>query len=259
LNFYDELLSDKKEDKTYPEVTAPGLLNAIVKDIWDEKHKGMIKVEYLMGEKNKKTSDWVRVMTPYGGKGFGNYWLPEIGTEVLVGFIHGNMNMPVVLGCLWNDKDKLPEGVASEKNETKTIITKGGNKITFTETQGKETITVNTPKGLKILLDDEKETIHIQDKEKTNGLIMDCKGGTIDLKAKKEISLTIGTKEAIKVDANTVKIASGTIQLDAQQSLKMKGQSSSLTGTSVKVKADGELKLQATGMTQLKGSMVKIN
>ena len=63
MNFYDELLADKAEDKTFPEVTAPGLLNAIVKDIWDEEHQGMIKVEYLMGEKDKKTSDWVRVLT----------------------------------------------------------------------------------------------------------------------------------------------------------------------------------------------------
>lgn len=219
----------------------------------------MVKIEYLMGEKDKKTSDWVRVMTSYGGNGFGNYWLPEIGTEVLVGFIHGNMNMPVVLGCLWNGTDKLPEGVASEKNETKTMITKAGNKITFTETEGKQKITVNTPKGLEVLLDDEKEAICVQDKEKGNSLQIDCKNGSMALTAKKEISLTIGSKEVVKADANAVKITCGTVQLEAQQSLKMKGQSTSLTGTSVKVKADGELGLQASGMAQLKGSMVKVN
>jgi len=259
LNFYDELLSDKKEEKTYPEITAPGLLNAIVKDIWDKDHMGMIKVEYLMGEKDKKTSDWVRVMTGYGGNGFGNYWLPEIGTEVLVGFIHGNMNMPVVLGCLWNGTDKLPEGAASEKNETKTVMTKGGHKITFTETENKGKITVNTPKGLEILLDDEQETIQIQDKGKENSILLDSKNGAIALKAKQEITLTVGTKEALKADANGVKVTGSTIQLEAQQSLKTKGQSTSVEGTSIKVKADGELGLQASGMTQLKGSMVKIN
>ena len=259
MNFYDELLSDKKEEKTYPEITAPGLLNAIVKDIWDKDHMGMIKVEYLMGEKDKKTSDWVRVMTGYGGNGFGNYWLPEIGTEVLVGFIHGNMNMPVVLGCLWNGTDKLPEGAASEKNETKTVMTKGGHKITFTETENKGKITVNTPKGLEILLDDEQETIQIQDKGKENSILLDSKNGAIALKAKQEITLTVGTKEALKADANGVKVTGSTIQLEAQRSLKTKGQSTSVEGTSIKVKADGELGLQASGMTQLKGSMVKIN
>lgn len=259
MNFYDELLADKTEDKTYPEITAPGLLNAIVKDIWDEQHKGMVKVEYLMGEKNKKTSDWVRVMTGYGGDGFGNYWLPEIGTEVLVGFIHGNMNMPVVLGCLWNGKDKLPEGVADEKNETKAVVTKGGHKITFTETKDKGKITVTTPKGLEILLDDEKETVHVQDKGKENSLTMDCKNGSMTLKAKKDFTLTIGTKEVMKADSDSVKLTSGTIQADAQQKIKLKGQTMSIQGTSVKMKADGELGLQASGVAQLKGSMVKIN
>lgn len=259
MNFYDELLSEQKDDKTYPEITAPGLLNAIVKDNWDEQHKGMVKVEYLMGEKNKKTSDWVRVMTSYGGDGFGSYWLPEIGTEVLVGFIHGNMNMPVVLGCLWNGKDKLPKGAADEKNGIKTVITKGGHKITFSETEGKEKITVATPKELEISLDDEKETVLVQDKEKENSIHLDCKSGTLKLKAKKEISLAIGTKEVISASSETVKLACGTIQLDAQQNLKLSGQSTSVKGTSVKVKAEGELGLQASGMTQLKGSMVKIN
>ncbi len=259
MNFYDELLTDKKDDKTYPEITAPGLLNAIVKDIWDEQHKGMIKVEYLMGEKNKKTSDWVRVMTGYGGDGFGNYWLPEIGTEVLVGFIHGNMNMPVVLGCLWNGKDQLPEGAASEKNETKTVMTKGGHKITFTETEGKQKITIDTPKGLTILMDDENEAVFVQDKEKENSIHLDCKNGAMKLKAKQEMSLTIGTKEVMKADADTIKLTCGSIQLDAQQTLKLAGQTASVEGTSIKVKADGEMGLQASGVTQIKGSMVKIN
>lgn len=259
MNFYDELLSKQKDDKTYPEITAPGLLNAIVKENWDEKHKGMVKVEYLMGEKNKKTSDWVRVMASYGGDGFGNYWLPEIGSEVLVGFIHGNMNMPVVLGCLWNGKDKLPKEAPNEKNEIKTVITKGGHKITFLETEGKEKFTVATPKELEISLDDENETVLVQDKEKENSIRLDCKNGVIKLSAKKEISLTIGTKEVMNVGSDAVKLTCGTIELDAQQTLKLTGQSTNVKGTSVKVNADGELGLQASGMAQLKGSMVKIN
>ena len=259
MNFYDELLSASKDGKTYPEITAPGLLNAIVKEIWDKEHIGMIKVEYLMGEKDKKTSDWVRVMTNYGGNGFGNYWLPEIGTEVLVGFIHGNMNMPVVMGCLWNGTDQLPEGAASEKNETKTIITKAGNKITFSEAEGEEKITVTTPKELTILLDDENEAVSVQDQNKENSIQMDCKNGALKLTAKKEISLTIGTKEVMNASSDTVKLTCGTIQLDAKQTLKLAGQSTSVEGASVKVKADGELGLEASGMAQLKGSMVKIN
>ena len=259
MNFYDELLAPKREIDTFPPVTAPGLLNAIVKDIWDEKHKGMIKVEYIMGEKNKKTSDWVRVMTPYGGNEYGNYWLPEIGTEVIVGFVNGNLNMPIVLGCLWNEKDQFPKGAPGEKNEQKTIMTKAGSSITFSDTEGKEKIAIKTPKELEITIDDEAEAISFQDKEKNNSVLMDCKGGNVTVTAKTAISLKVGSKEILKADANTVKIAAGTVEVDATQSLKLKGQTTEASGTQVKVKANGELGLEASGIAQLKGSMVKIN
>ncbi len=253
------MLEKREENDTLPAVTAPGLLNAVVKENYDEKHKGMVKVEYIMGEKNKKTSDWVRVMTPYGGKGYGNYWVPEINTEVVVGFIHGNLNIPVVLGCLWNNEDQQPEKTVTEKNTVKTIMTKAGNKITFSEEEGKEKITIETPKSHQVILDDEKESIILQDKKGENSIVMDCSGGNITVTAKTALSFKIGSKEVWKADSNSETLTSGTIQLDASSSLKMKGNSTELSGTTVKVKSTGELGLQATGMTQIKGNMVKIN
>ncbi len=259
MNFYDELLSETKERDSAGSVNAPGLMNAIVKDIWDEKHPGMVKVEYLMGEKTQKTSDWVRVMTPYGGKEFGNYWLPEIGTEVIVGFVNGNLNTPVVIGCMWNDTDTFPKDTVTEKNEVKRIMTKAGTTILFSDTEGKEKITIRTPKELEISIDDEAESIALQDKEKNNSILLDAKGGNLKVTAKTAITLAVGSKEVLKADANSVKIAAGTVEAEGSQSLKLTGQSSEFSGTSVKVKANGELGLEASGIAQLKGSMVKIN
>lgn len=259
MNFYDELLETKRETDTLPPVTAPGLLSGVVKEIWEEKHPGMVRVEYLLGEKDHKTSDWVRVMTGYGGKEYGNYWLPEIGTEVLVGFIQGNLNMPVVLGCLWSEADPHPKETVNQENAVKTIITKAGNKILFSDEKEKETIKIETPKNLTVLLDDGKETITLTDKEKENCIFMDCKGGNITVTAKTAVKLQVGSKEVLSADSNTVKITAGTVQLEGTQSLKLKGQTAEMSGTSVKLKANGELGLQASGMAQLKGSMVKIN
>ncbi len=259
MNFYDELLEAKQEHDTLPPVTAPGLLNAVVKEIWDEKHKGMIKVEYLLGEKNHKTSDWVRVMSSYGGKEFGNYWLPEIGTEVIVGFVQGNLNMPIVLGCLWNDTDQHPKETLNENNEIKTIMTKAGNKITFSDVKDKEKITVETPKQLVLTIDDEAELIAMEDKEKKNSVTLDCKNGDITVTAKTSIKLKIGSKEVLSADSDTVKIAAGTIQLDGSQKLQLKGKTTDVSGSTVNVKSNGKLGLEASGVAQLKGSMVKIN
>lgn len=259
MNFYDELLETKKENDTLPAITAPGLLNAVVKEIWDKDHPGMVKVEYLLGEKNHKTSDWVRVLTPYGGKEYGNYWLPEIDTEVIVGFIQGNLNMPVILGCLWNKTDAHPKNTVNEKNTEKTMITKAGNKILFSDEEKKEKITIQTPKETEITIDDEKQAVSIQDKEKKNCILLDCKGGNITVTAKTAIKLKVGSKEVFSTDGSTVTIAADTVSLNGKQSLKLKGQTANISGTSVKIKADGELGFQASGMAQLKGSMVKIN
>lgn len=259
MNFYDELLEAKKENDTLPPVTAPGLLNAVVKDIWDEEHKGMIKVEYLLGEKDHKTSDWVRVMSFYGGKDFGNYWLPEIGTEVVVGFVQGNLNMPIVLGCLWNSTDTYPPETVNEKNEVKTIMTKAGNKITFSDTENKAKITIETPKKLALTIDDESEMISMEDSEKENCVTLDCKNGDVTVTAKSSIKLKVGSKEVLSADSDTVKIAAQTVQLDGSQKLKLKGQTTDVSGTTLNVKSSGKLGLEASGAAQLKGSVVKIN
>lgn len=259
MNFYEELLETRKDHDTQGAVTAPGLLNAVVKENWDEKHKGMVKVEYLLGEKNHKTSDWVRVMTPYGGKEYGNYWLPEIDTEVVVGFIQGNLNMPVVLGCLWNETDVYPKESVNKDNDVKTIMTKAGNKITFSDKKDKSAVQIETPKQLSVVVDDEKDAIILQDKEKKNSVVLDCKGGNITVTAKTAIQLKVGSKEVLKASSDAVKVTAGTVQVDATQSLKLKGQTAEVSGTSVKVKANGELGLQASGVAQVKGSMVKIN
>lgn len=259
MNFYDELLEVKKENDTLPPMTAPGLMHAVVKEIWDENHKGMVKVEYLMGEKDHKTSDWVRVMTPYGGNGYGNYWLPEIDTEVVVGFVQGNLNMPIILGCLWNETDLPPENTAKEENDIKTIITKAGNKIIFSDTADKTKIQIETPNQLQITVDDESKSISLQDQEKKNSMVLDCDGGNVTITAKTAVKLKIGSKEVLSADSDTVKITAGTVQLEGSQNLKLKGQSANLNGTTVTIKSDGKLGLQASGAAQLKGSMVKIN
>lgn len=259
MNFYDELLESKEENDTQGTVTAPGLLNAVVKEVWNEDHKGMIKVEYLLGEKDYKTSDWVRVMTPYGGKEYGNYWLPEIDTEVVVGFIQGNLNMPVVLGCLWNDTDTQPTDIMNENNDTKTIMTKAGNKITFTDTEEKEKITVETPAGLTAVLDDEAKSITLQDKDKKNQVLIDCDGGNITLAADTAIKLTAGGTEVLTAKSDTVTVKCDTVELKTSKTLTLKGGSAELSGTDVKVKSSGNLGLQGSGVTQVKGSMVKIN
>ena len=76
------------------------VMTGIVKKNWSKEHPGCVQVEVLMGETGKTTLEWVRVMQPYCGNGYGEFFIPEINTEVIIGFIMGDLSAPVILGCL---------------------------------------------------------------------------------------------------------------------------------------------------------------
>jgi uncharacterized protein involved in type VI secretion and phage assembly len=62
---------------------------------------------------DKGAEAWARVSLPLGGNATGFWTLPEVGDEVLVGFEHGDLQRPVVLGSLWNGSDIPPGDGAS--------------------------------------------------------------------------------------------------------------------------------------------------
>ncbi len=246
--------------RSHPAVaSSPGLVTGTVKELYDKNEPGKIKVEYYIGEKGKILTGWVPVMTPYTAAKGGMYMLPEIGTEVVIGFLAGRTDCPVVLGSLYCKSVERPANAVNEKNTVKVLRTKGGHEVRFSEEDKKGLLTIQTPGGLEISMGDEKKVIEVRDKEKKNSLTIDGKNGAIKVDASKKIVLSIGGTAAVTIESNKVTVKSGTIQVTANQSLKLKGQSTAVQGSTVQVKADGSLTAQASGMTQVKGAMVKIN
>ncbi len=248
--------------------TIPGITTGLVKENWDKDHPGMVRVEMFLGEQGKNVTGWIPVMTNYAGKGYGNYVLPEIGSCVVIAFICGDREHPVVLGEIWDKKNTLPQKVATEKNTEKKLLTKGGSEISISEVKDKEKITITTPGKLVFSLDDEKKMVHITDEKSENMYEMDCEKGNLTLKAKKKFSLKIGDDVAIEVDDKSVKIATKDVTLDAKGTITLNGQNvkanakanAEIEGKSgVTVKASGSLKLNSSAMLEVKGSMVKIN
>lgn len=258
MGIYDSLFDNNissSDDKMFSVTTG------IVKENWNEDHPGMLKIEYLIGEAGKNLTGWVPVMSPYAGNGFGIYHLPEVNSEVVVAFNMGDRNCPVVIGCLWNNTNKLPEETANEKNFVKRLKTKGGCQIVFSEDEGKEKITVTTPGKLSIEIEDEKKTIKVGDEKGDNGFIIDAQNGTFTINAKTKIELKVGGNAMATFDGNskTATVKAGTVSIEGEQTLKMKGQSTELSGATINVKAQGSLKAEASGVAEIKGTMVKIN
>jgi len=89
-------------------------------------------------------SPWARVVTPMVGQFAGNYFIPNLGDEVLVAFEHGDVNAPYVIGCLWTAL--APPPLPSPLPQIRAIRTLTGNQIVFTELPPSVTIqTAPTP------------------------------------------------------------------------------------------------------------------
>lgn len=231
-----------------------GITVGIVSDIQDPDKKNRVKVRLLNRSDSMQETDYIRVMTPMAGKEYGAFFLPEVGDEVLVGFVDGDYADPYVLGCLWNPKAPAPVTVQEGKNEVRTIKSKTAHRLEFNDGTDAPGLILSTAEESRLAIQDKDKTITLTDKGAENYLKLDLNGGTVTLEAKKKLVLKCGGA-TIELDGSgngiTIK-GSGNIKIDGQQ-VEVSGKGA------VNVKASGQLNLEATGPANLKGAMVKVN
>ncbi len=259
MGTFDDLL-ETADVKPFP-FSNPSIAVGIVKENWNKDFPGKVRVELLLGEMGKNVTGWIPVSMPYCGNGYGFYSLPEIDSEVVVAFHMGDRNCPIVIGSLWNNKNKLPDETANDKNTVKRFKTKGGCEVVFSDEDKKTGVLVTTPGKLRINIDDEKKQIVIQDEKGDNGLTIDAEKGELKLSAKSKIRLSVGGEDLILADgqAKTVQVKSNNVKVEAVQAISLKGQNATLEGSMMNFKAQGSLKAESSGMLEVKGAMVKIN
>ncbi|MGB3368197.1 MAG: phage baseplate assembly protein V, partial [Acidaminobacteraceae bacterium] len=129
--------SDINQHKIY------GVMVGEVTNIQDPDKIGRVKVKMHDLYEDLET-DWIRVVSLYAGKDRGNFFLPEVGDEVLISFKNGNIDTPFVIGSLWNLTDKPPEENSDGKNNIKMLKTRSGHTVTLDDTEGKENINIKT-------------------------------------------------------------------------------------------------------------------
>ncbi|MBD2524173.1 VgrG-related protein [Nostoc sp. FACHB-133] len=145
------------------------LLVGIVTDNKDPEKMGRVKVKFPTLTEDH-TSDWARVVAVGAGNNRGFDCLPEVNDEVLVGFEHGDIHRPYVIGGVWNGKDAPPERVSDSVSSgvrLRTIKTRVGHVLQFVEEDkgsSKTGIRVETKDGHKIYLNDSQSCIEIETK-----------------------------------------------------------------------------------------------
>jgi phage baseplate assembly protein V len=120
--------------------TRYGVYRAAVTDSRDPEQRGRVRVR-LEGEQEA----WAELATLLAGDGYGTWFRPEPGDEVLVAFEGGDLSRPYVLGALWGKEDRPPE----TEDTVKTIRTRCGATITIDDARC--AIRVEAPGGVRLV------------------------------------------------------------------------------------------------------------
>lgn len=139
-------------------------------EIWTDEH-GRVKVEFhwdRLDQKNENSSCWVRVSQSWAGKQWGAQFLPRIGHEVIVEFLEGDPDRPIITGAVYNADNKPPYELPANATQSgiKTRSTKDGcgsnyNEIRFEDKKGSEQLLFHAEKDMDITVEnDRNEVVH---------------------------------------------------------------------------------------------------
>lgn len=229
-----------------------------------EKDKGLVEVSIGAYAKDGDTV-YARVEQSMSGV----YWLPEIGDIVEVELSPLPGGEPRIVHIHRPGEDQQTGACWTEKNDVKQFLTRSGHCVTLDDTQDHTAVTVHTSGGLELRLEDEAQTVTLRAAEKeTPVLVLDVKNDALRLSAGKELTISCGGASiTFDSDGNITVKAKGTLDMSgkeikasATQKATIKGQDAELSGTKgAKIEGKSKLDLTSGGVTQVKGSMVKLN
>lgn len=223
-----------------------GLQNGVVRKI-DADPDGQTRIQVdvpTIGTEGEGI--WARLAAGYATDKAGIFFVPEVGDEVILGFINGNPSFPIVLGSLYSGKH-TPPYAADAPNTYKAIVTKNQLKITLNDAD--KIITIETPGKHVVTLSDKDQTVTIVDSNKnkmefsSSGMLFDSPGD-ITIKAAGNVNITAGTAMTAKAGTD---LTAQAMNVSAKASMAL-----ALQGT-----ASAELASSAT--TTVKAPMVMIN
>ncbi len=257
-----------------PVPTVSGSQTAIVvgppgEEIYVDKY-GRVKVQFHWdreGKYNEKSSCWVRVSQNWAGKRWGAIFIPRIGQEVIVDFLEGDPDQPIITGCVYNAESMPPYPLPDEKTKStiKSYSSKGGggfNEIRFEDKKGSEQLFIQAEKQQDnrvkedslewvgrdrhlIIKRDQLEQVegdkHLQVKGDHNEKV----DGTVSLKVGMDLQEKVGMKAALDAGME--------IHLKAGMNLVVE------SGTTLTLKVGGNYININPGGVFITGTMVMIN
>lgn len=261
----------------------------------DEQGRVKVRFHWDRGETDDAdASCYVRVAQSFAGPGFGGFVLPRIGQEVVVSFLGGDPDRPLVTGAVYNGHNAPPLILPDEN--TKIAFTsrstpegRTGNRLVVEDKAGKEAIEVYASRNLDIEVEADQsltvttgnrtvsvaqgdETYTVKGKRDlsiggaenhtTSGGFSQSVGGAYSLAAGSDVTIQAGGTLTLKTAGGSLVIdPAGNVALSANLNLTLKGELNANleAGVQLTVKGKGLGTLDGGGMLTIKGGMVMIN
>lgn len=246
-------------------------------EIWTDEH-GRIKLQFhwdRLGKDDQNSSCWVRVAQIWAGKSWGAQFLPRVGHEVVVSFVEGDPDRPLVIGSVYNDVNPVPYTLPANKTQSgiKSRSSKFGgmtdfNELRFEDKKGMEEVHLQAQKDYTELVkhdstrevdNNETVTIKVNYTHHTGANEKRTVMGNRDVSVTGNESYSITGNETIKTMA--------TMTLEALVSITIKCGASSieLTPASINIKAPmvtvegtAQLQLKSSGMAELSAPLTTV-
>ncbi len=220
-------------------------------EIWVDKY-GRVKVQFHWdreGKNNENSSCWVRASQPWAGKNWGSIWIPRIGQEVIIDFLEGDPDQPIITGRVYNAEQMPPYDLPDNQTRStfKSRSSKGGgssnyNELRFEDKMGSEQIFINAEKDMDLRVENDSREFVGNDrslivqgdqKESVTGDKSTDITGNLNEKVGQTLSLQIGQTLYEKTGTSFAHEAGQEIHLKA--------------GMNVVIESGLELTIQASG------------
>jgi type VI secretion system secreted protein VgrG len=179
-------------------------------DIWTDQY-GRVKLQFRWdryGQRDENSSCWVRVSDAWAGSNYGAIHIPRIGQEVVVDFLNGQLDRPLITGRIYNADQMPPFSLPAAATQSGFVTrTPGGtsanaNMLRFEDRQGAEQVALHAERNY-------------------------------DLSVENDATTSVGGSQTSTVDGNSMTVVEGTMETVSTDAISITDAATSITGSSV--------------------------